>query len=460
MKTSLYVIGLLTVLSLTAMPLLAASFKLEATGNEPLYQSTLLKEVYQYGRSDHLQDLTITNAVGEQVPYALLPYEDLHPHNTTTHDSKPLSVYPIHESQLKNPSELSVQLENLEKYAVTPSLTLQINSQVKDAKTIYLVDAGKKHPALQTLSVDWLGGEDTLLSLDILASEDLKNWSNAGHAVLLKTSTEGKTLLQNNITLGSPTEARYLQIRPSESYPLILTKINAEYSSTQPLTPEIIWQEIPLLQREQDDKRGVINLDFESLGRYPAGYLRINLPQINTITSARVFVRNKSDTPWQYLTTSSLYRIDKSGKSYTNPDILVNAKASRFWRLQFNQANGGLGKENPNLSLGWLPQTAVWNARGPAPFSIQVGENQKIINSVVIASLIPDYKIEKILLLPKANIVLAASTENNTGTETLQTNAWTSPPDYKRWLLWGGLLLGVLLLAGMVYSLLKTNNKE
>ena len=49
---------------------------------------------------------------------------------------------------------------------------------------------------------------------------------------------------------------------------------------------------------------------------------------------------------------------------------------------------------------------------------------------------------------------------NNVNQTAMQTNAWTSAPDYKSWLLWAGLFLGVLLLAGMAYSLIKTERKE
>ena len=39
-------------------------------------------------------------------------------------------------------------------------------------------------------------------------------------------------------------------------------------------------------------------------------------------------------------------------------------------------------------------------------------------------------------------------------------STWVAAPDYKTWLLWGGLVLGVLLLAGMAYSLIKSERKE
>ena len=453
---------ILFVCSMATLPAIAATFMLDATGQDALYRTEVPKAVYQHSRSENLTDLTIHNANGEQVPYALLPYEALHPLNTTTHDTKPLPVYPINEYQLKNPAALNIKIESAGNHHLDPTVALKINSQIKDTKNIYLIDAGKDHPTLKSLRVDWLGGEGALLSLEILASDDLKTWSHAGHAVLLKTTADGKVLSQNRITLDNPTTQRFLQIRPSDNHLLVLTRIHAEYSNLLSIAPHLLWQDLQLFSRELNQKTGEINLDFESPGRYAISRLRVMLPETNTITNVKIFARKSSNDPWQYTSAASLYRVIKEAKTYTNADITVYPTSARYWRLQFNQANGGLGSENPNLSVGWLPDTLVWNARGKAPFSLQIGNNPDIVNNVAIDSLIsnysiePELKIKKIQQLPKSSLSIESQTTIQS--DAAATNAWTSPPDYKRWILWGGLLIGVLLLAGMAYSLLKSKD--
>lgn len=452
----------LLICGLITLPVLAATFKLDASGQEPLYRVELPKAVYQYSRSEHLSDLTIHNASGEQVPYALLSYETLHPLSSTTQDIKPLPVYPINEYQLINFEELNLKIRNADKHNMDPSVYLRINSQVKDAKSIYLIDVGKGHPALQSLSVDWLGSKDALLSLDILASDDLKTWSDAGHAVLLKTSAEDSALLQNGITLDYPTEKRFLQIRPSDANALILTKVNANYSNMQTVAPNLHWQDLRFMNREVNKKTSAINLDFESSGRHAISRLHVTLPEVNTITSVKVLAKKSDQDQWQYISTASLYYLTRQGKSYTNPDITLYPTSARYWRLQFDQNNGGLGQENPGLSVGWLPDTIVWNARGQAPFTLQVGSNPDIVNNVSINSLIPGYGAEpeqhakKIQQLSQSDLHADVDAMNQSHAQNV--NAWASPPDYKRWLLWGGLMLGVLLLAGMAYSLLKSKD--
>lgn len=457
-NANLIITSLLFTLSL---PAAAARFKLDANGNDPFYQTSISKEVYQYTHSSTLQDLTINNASGEQVPYALIPYEDLYPQSSTHLNRKPLIIFPIKENVLNNPNELRIHLQ---KNAGNTSVDIISSDSETDAgkkpNSIYLLDAGKKHAPLETISVDWQGVDGKLLTLEVLTSDDLQSWSHAGNAILLKTSNDHSSILQNTISLDSPTEVRYLQIRTTEpnSTNFNLTKADAVYSKVQNITPKLVLQDIQFLERSEDTKNGLVNIDFESAGHFPASYLQIKLPQNNTITNAMIQVRNNANEPWQYLTTASVYRLMQQGKTFTNPDVVLSPTVARYWRLQFNLSSGGIGAENPSLSLGWLPSTVIWNARGQTPFTLHVGEKSNIVNKVSIASLIPDYKIEKIRALANSSLTLEVSA-NDTVTEKV-VNSWVAPIDYKRWLLWGGLFLGVLLLAGMALSLLKTDTKD
>jgi len=56
--------------------------------------------------------------------------------------------------------------------------------------------------------------------------------------------------------------------------------------------------------------------------------------------------------------------------------------------------------------------------------------------------------------LPKASVQVSDDYRSPT------QSAWVTPPDYKRWLLWAGLLVGVLVLAGMAWSLLKSSKQN
>ncbi len=459
--------SLLMSLSLSVTDALATSFQLETSGHEPLYQTSLSNDVYAHSRSNALQDLTIHNASGEQVPYALLPYTALYQQTSNSIETKPLLLFPIAETSLNNPDALRIQLEKSHTKTIVNIGTNDVSDTNAVTNTIYLIDAGAKQPALKQLSVQWLGAEDQFIPLEILASHDLKSWSHIGNTVLLQTTQAGNRILNNNITLDNSTEARYLQIRlsePKKTPAFKLTAVNAEYHRQQAAMLPFLWQELSLITRSQDHKAGLINVIYEASGRYPASRVQIKLSQTNTITNVSISVRNKTNEPWIYLTNASLYRITQQDKTVSNPDLILNPKVARYWQLQFNQASGGIGAESPTLTIGWLPETVIWNARGNVPFTLKVGENPSAINTISVASLLPGFKTEhdfdwgKVKQLPISELVAVKPDKDST--KNISVNTWTSPVDYKSWLLWGGLLGGVLMLAAMAYSLLKSSNKK
>lgn len=438
---------LILAVSLTIGNVDAASFTLSANGNEPIYQSVITPAIYQNSREKHLQDLAIYNAEGEPLPYAIANYEMMYPKKVIA-ETKPLLIFPMQESAINFGKDINISLENK-----TNSTKVDVTTKpTQQQQPAYLFDLGKQHPILKKINLEWQGAEGKLISVQAFTSDDLKHWTNIGQSVIFKSLVDGHAILQNSVELYAFTPDQYLKIIASdvakEDFKLI--SVNTEYSKLQDTPLSQLWQPLVLLKREKN-KNNEINIDFESSGRYPVSYLRISLPQQNTITQVNVLTRNQPDAPWEVTTHSPLYRLNKEGRDTVNPDIKINPREARFWRLQFNEKNGGIGLENPRLEVGWQPQTVVWNARGKSPYSMVVGEGGDV-SAVSMASLIPNNQLRQLNTLPVADISF-----NSTG--ELAANPWVDAQDYKRWVLWAGLFLGVLALAAMSYSLLKNNPK-
>lgn len=442
---------------LASAPAMAASFKLDIKDSKPFYQTSVPLEIYRQTHSSNLQDLTITNAAGEQVPYALMPYEELHSDTTKRKETIPLQFSPVKISALQNPANLRLELE---KSVVATTINVTANDVKSSASTVFLIDLGTKYPPINELLIDWQDGENTLHHMQVLSSVELKNWAEAGDATLLNT-TSASSITQHAIKLdnnwNSLNNARYLQIRPADindTSTITITKIQARYDTIQTIEAAVLWQAPQFIARQGDDKTGLINIDFESFGHYPVSRFKVWLPQANTITNSTIFVRNATNQPWKQVAYRALRRHAESEpfSSISN----LPAVDARYWRLQFNQAQGGIGTDSPALYLGWLAPTIVWNARGQAPFTLAVGESPSIVNTIPISTMIPNYGARTINNLPVANLILA----NQVAQNAQAANTWVAPRDYKTWLLWGGLVLGVLLLAGMAYSLLKSERKQ
>lgn len=426
----------------------AATFSLETTTSEPLYQTTLTKEVYQTSDSNHLKGLSVTNADGESVPYALAPYGNVYLESKTSEESKPLVIFPIQEDTLAQSDDMSIQLNSHDNQT---SVSVTAKDANTAAKVYYLFDLGKKHPTFKKLTLDWQGQEGQLLTVDVLTSNNLKDWTTVGQAALLKVANDDQAILQNTITLDHLIKSRYLKIQPQDAADNFgLTSVNIAVSHKKALSLPLVWQTIASPQRSQKDT--ATHIDFESMGRYPAEYLNISLPQSNTITQVTVLTRNNKNESWRRVTRTSLYRINKNDKEYANKDIHIPKTTARYWRLTFNQANGGIGKKSPQLSLGWLPDILIWNARGPSPYHLNTSDTSGAANMVPMANLLKPYASKKVKDLPVANLRLISNEKTN--------NTWSAPTNYKRLWLWGGLLLGVLALAIMAFSLIKQDSNK
>ena len=459
------IIHVISLALLASSPATAANFSLKQTkASEPFYQSLVPMAVYQQTHKSDLSDLTIKNAAGEQVPYALVPYSQLNPNTSNRKEIIPLQFSPVKIGALQNPNALRLELE---KSAGSTSVNITSSDAKPIASTAYLIDLGVKFPLIDELVVDWQGGENALHNVKVLSSADLKNWTFAGEATLLST-TSTNTISQHYIRLGNnwnvSKDARYLQIRPADDKDtgtITISKVQARYDVLLAIDDKPIWQEPRFLARETVEKTGKINIDFESFGHYPAGRYKIKLPQANTVTDVTVSVRNATNEAWRSVSSGSVRSLP-DGKAYPEYAYVQNVDA-RFWRLQFDQSSGGIGAENPSLSIGWLPPTVVWNARGQAPFTLTVGEKPSIVNTIAVSSMLPAYSAEKLSSLPVANIIGKLVEQGPASTQDAASppaSTWISAPNYKTWLLWGGLVLGVLLLAGMAYSLIKTERKD
>ncbi len=426
----------------------AATFNLETSQDEALYQTKLPKAVYQYSKSDNLEDLTVMNAENEAVPHALVPYNSIHAEQLVSEKSKPVVIFPMRQDSVNHMAITAIQLDN---HNNKTSIQMTSPKDASSLKTYYLFDLGKQHPPFKKLTLDWEGQLGKLITLDILTSDNLKDWQIAGEATLLKVTANNETILKNSVSFEQDINAQFMQIKPKNTTETFsLKSASLQFNQVEETELPIAWQDITLMHREQTDKS--VHIEFESDGRYPARYLNIQLPQQNTITNVSIHVRNAADKPWRSIKSASLYRLKKDGRSYTNKSIQIPKTTARYWRLSFSKKNGSIGQDNPALSLGWLADTLIWNARGLGPYHLQIGQNSKSTNAMNINDLLRPHGNLSVTELPAATLKFVSSNQ--------PFNAWEAAKDYKRMWLWAGLFLGVIALSHMAYSLIKTTPKQ
>ena len=443
------VLFLLSILSVYAQ---AATFSLDVADikvatQEPFYKSTLPAEIYQFTQDNNLIDLHVMNAKSELVPHAFIRY----PANSTL-KIEPLNPIKITEDALKNSATLRL---NIEKSGQTSNILIEDHKQnIQATQQIFIVALKEKRDLIQQLKFNWEGAENKFINVEIATGNDLQSWRKSNTGNLLKTMQSANSILKDRIAF-SDTGEKYLKITISQFAGFLLTGINAEMDENVAIKPAELESSLTFLNRTEDSNTLQTNIDFEATGRYPAEALSIKLPQANTVVSLTILTRNNTGDAWQPLSTGNAYQFNQSGQILNSPDITFSAITARYWRLQFNAAGGGVGSENPEVALKFSPPIIVWNARGNAPFVLKVGEDdaKSKPSSFALSSLMPEANADKIKALPNATLSLVKSDKN--------VPIWQmseSETSHKPLYLWAGLGLGVLLLFGMAFSLLRKPN--
>lgn len=149
--------------------------------------------------------------------------------------------------------------------------------------------------------------------------------------------------------------------------------------------------------------------------------------------------------------------IDHNSITLVQDTIPVGLTSDRYWRVEMEKNSYGDTGHIPMVELGWLPHELLFVARGEGPFVLAYGSARlveaKLNNSApgLLTQFTKDNEetlIKEAVLLPK--VVLG-------GTDVLAPEP--PPLPWRKWMLWGVLVLGVGFVAIMALNLGKAMNK-
>jgi len=137
-----------------------------------------------------------------------------------------------------------------------------------------------------------------------------------------------------------------------------------------------------------------------------------------------------------------------------NKPIVIPPTPARHWRVRISEAGGGLGQGVPRLEVAWIPSEVVFLAGGMGPFKLLYGNADAQSLALAPGAILNPMGSEDVShpsLQPGRATLEAARLLG--GATRLRPAA--PGPDWKRWILWSILLLGVGVLAYMAWRLLK-----
>ncbi|HET9664145.1 MAG TPA: DUF3999 domain-containing protein [Burkholderiales bacterium] len=418
----------------------AYAMPIVSEAGEALYQVELPPALYRGVARADLGDLRVFNAKGEVVPHAFRqrPVADKVPSDIVT-----LPLFPLRADRAGQLEDLQVRVQ---KRPDGTLVDIRGGQKRRDAGTTtlgYLLDASQNKQPMQALLFDWKAPRDGFVGkIHVEGSDDLARWHTvARDASLLELEFGGHRLERKRIEVRGQ-KYKYLRLSwPPNQKPLQLTSVRAEMMGGVQ-EPQRSWLTLTASAGKNPGE-----YEYDAGGPVPFDRLRIDLPQTNTLAQMRILTRDKPSEEWRALGERLVYRLQRDGNEVTSSEIAITGRGGRLLLLRVDQKGGGIGSGHPVVQIGYEPQQLVFAARGEAPFQLAYGSHAARAASFSITTLIPGYGTQKEFPVKTATL---GEPRKLAGEKQLR-----APPDYRKWALWGSLVLGVAALGFMAYRLFR-----
>jgi hypothetical protein len=425
----------------------AQGIRVQIGGSSAFQQLEVPRAVYEGVAHADLADVRVFNGSGEVVPHAFRPRV------TATRQTLPpaaIILFPIRTDAAAGLEGLELRLERRGERTVLDLRSPEGKPPAPGARLSgYLADTRAVETAIHSVSLRLPAHTEQLVArVTLEASDDLRRWDTlASGAPVVRLSSGGERLEQLRIEV-APRKAKYLRLSwPGRSEAIALAGLEVEAGEAMIEAPRQ-WSQVS--RGPVKDRPG--EYEFDLGGLFPVDRLRLGLPQPNTVVAVELLARTRPADVWRRVTSATAYRLVREGDEVTSADVEIATTTDRYWLIKVDQRGGGIGEGALRLDAGWVPHRLVFAARGAAPFQLAYGRRDSKPTAFPIANLVPGYRGEG---------DLAASSTVSIGTAQA-----TSPPqplggdiarrervDWKRWALWGSLVLAVFVLGWMALKL-------
>ena len=441
----------------------AYGIAMEVSGNEALYEVTLPDLVYQGVVRPDLGDLRAFNGAGEVVPHAFRPHKTTRPDAPAT---VPLTLFPLKARAGASVDGLSISVRRSDRGVTSVDVRSVGSSGAAEKRIVgYLIDLSALDRGLRAIELDWRPVADGFAGkLRVDTSDDLAAWRTlVTGAPLVDLEVAGQRLQQKRVELPQQ-KVKYLRlswITPGAERQTLpeLESARGELAEKTVEAP----REWTRIESGKGEKPGEYVFDLR--GHYPVDRVRFDLPEPNTVVQVELLTRDKADQGWRQAVRGVVYRLRQGGSEIASPELVVSIIPDRYWLLRVDQRGGGLGSGTPIMHAGFVPHKLVFAARGEPPFQLVYGNREAKPAAYAIANLIPGYRDDTSQQIRAAKTgsqqtvsvrTAEALAQKELGGEARRQDAI----DWKRWSLWGALVLGVLILGAMAWRLLRQLNSQ
>ena len=429
-----------------AMPLMVS-------GKASVVQLPLPREVYLNARSPALHDVRVFDAKGAAQPFALRQPEA---ETRTSHRTLAARIFPVmadsqdhalaglEVSTASDGRVLAVRLPG------TPPKTQprqQLAALVLDLRQEGVAEA----PLVDALTFALPPGQSNYSAQVWLeASDDLKAWDTVGMAELSWLANASAETLASNRLEFAARPMRYARLRWREGTPLQFAAVSAETPVRSELPAAMATLLLPA-----EPGRAPNELQYNKPPGVPAMRAGLQFDGGNVVLPATLGrysqpARN-GHVYFEPLLRTTFYRLERDGRPHESGDIALPADLGTRWVLRFDQPP----PVKPALRLSWQPATLVFVAGGTPPYTLAVGRDRGAPAARDIADVAPGFAPAELRALAHAVPGPMQVQGDALAADAQRAGSDAASAQRRLAILWGVLLLGVALVAWMVWRLLR-----
>ena len=349
-------------------------------------QTTLTHDIYRYSADAQLNDLAVTDQLGNKLPYRIIAPSVQNSEQSQQFNVRyfPVPVGAAPETLLVL-SSASIRLDANEiSVSVVKNDSEELHTQTAPTD-FFVVDMSDVRTRADNLVVLWPTSEaHQYLEVEVSGTNDMTNWSPITNTTLVQLQKGGELLTRNKIALNvAERQYAYLRLKFTRGGEgLHITQIaieNTDKIANAPVPDS--WQVSGTLAEKQESALHTINggnkmpvaaWEFTRDDIAPISDLSINFGSVMYGDMAKVFSRRTEKQPWQ-LIHQGIWFNAQVGSDWQHSDAInIHNNTDPQWRIELNESVRTTAK--PELQFSRQPEILQFIANNTAPYKIAIDD--------------------------------------------------------------------------------------